>query len=94
MGFIPRMRRSFLVPALPPVRGGSQSIVSSIAASFRSPVRIRIASRTGRTKILPSPAFPVLFTARIVLTIVGTTLSGTTIVSIRLGTSFGPGETG
>ena len=27
----------------------------------------------------------------IVLTIVGTTLSGTTTVSIRLGTSFGPG---
>ena len=58
------------------------------ASSPVSPVRTRRACSTSRTKILPSPIFPVLAVEAMVSTVFSTAPSGTTISSLILGTKF------
>src|SRR6478752_796927 len=57
-----------------------------IASSARSPVRIRTASSTGLTKILPSPMRPVLALFSMASITWWTIWSGTTISSFTFGT--------
>ncbi|KAF5038634.1 hypothetical protein DSECCO2_552200 [anaerobic digester metagenome] len=63
----------------------SRNRVYSMDLAPFSPVLTRTASIMGRTKILPSPGWPVLLVSVMTLTTSGTRSSVTTTVSMRLG---------